>query len=259
MYIKNTTNIDGVWVGQGISAGTYVEIEPSKTILWANNDTVITDIGSGSLIVSSTTDSSGHIISPSAALNKLRGDGPTDTDGAPLTRTKTAPAGWNFQLRCISLCTAKIDGCFTKKTDGTTSGGFITVVHKDDNNTTLTVQEDITANCTQTIIYWEPTWDYEMIGGSFYQQSAPTDSIILNVVAVPDVPLAYGGSVPFAIGLDLLQVGSSSSIKMDGRSSKRLIYSATYHTNKFQIHFRHAAGIQHKGMLVFEMFKPNGV
>lgn len=49
--IKNNKQDSDVWVGQLIEPGQYHELQSSETSQWANNSKVLSDIGSGNLIV----------------------------------------------------------------------------------------------------------------------------------------------------------------------------------------------------------------
>jgi hypothetical protein len=56
-------------------------------------------------------------------------------------------------------------------------------------------------------------------------------------------------------GVNLKFVDPSDKVEADGRVSKYMSYSATYHTNKLRVILKHNAGIQHEVMLIIEMFK----
>jgi hypothetical protein len=256
-YVYNNTESNKTWCGQVVAANAYYLIEETKYAVWGGSDVVITDLSSGDLILSTAESSSGHISSAAVALERLRGHTSMDAEGAVFSRTKAAPAGWHFQLRCVEITTSSVSGCFTENVDGSTSGNFITATFKDIAGNTLTTQESVDTDCVLTIVDFEPSWDYEMIGGQLFQSAAPSSRVVLHVVAVPDVPAAYGGSVEFGKSINLQHIGQAGGINMDGRASKRLTYSATYHTNKLRMTFRHTAGMQHSCLLVFELFKPS--
>jgi hypothetical protein len=130
-----------------------------------------------------------------------------------------------------------------------------TIKFYDDQGTELTTQVDIDANCVKTVLDWEPPWDYEIIGGQFRQQALPPGNIYLGVIAVPDVPAAGGGSIEFVNGVNLKSVGLEDSVRSDGRTSKKLAYDATYHTNKLRFILRHDAGVQHTMDIMMEIFR----
>ena len=102
---------------------------------------------------------------------------------------------------------------------------------------------------------WEATHDLEIIGGYLKQAVIPSDDLRLWVVGVPDVPEAYGGSKPFVVNVNLKYIGLEEGVRVDGRAPKYMAYSATYHTNKIRMIFRHAAGTKYKLSMIFELFK----
>lgn len=183
-------------------------------------------------------------------------DAAKDSDGSLISRTKIAPAGWHYQLHCVEVSTSVLNGFVNDKYDGT-SYGFVT--HKCYNaaGTLLTNQLNIDTECVKTVVDWEPTFDYELIGGSIYQDTVPISNVRFWIVAVPDLPVSYGGSVVFGSGINLKYVNIAGTVSMDGRSPKRLTYSATYHSNKLRLIFKHNAGYKHEGMFLFELFKVN--
>lgn len=68
--IKNTTVSAKTWVGQEVAAGEYYEIQPNEEIRWANDSTVLSDIGSGDALVN---DGASDIIDVNKAINFLKG------------------------------------------------------------------------------------------------------------------------------------------------------------------------------------------
>jgi hypothetical protein len=108
------------------------------------------------------------------------------------------------------------------------------------------------ATCTKTVFEFEPSYDYEIIGGVVVIANSPTNDVRMWVVAVPDVPAAYGGSKVMANGPNFK---FKTQIETDGRVAKRLTYSSTTHTNKLQFIIQHPAGEQHNLMLNLEFYK----
>ena len=53
--IKNTDNEEHTWLGQTILPDEYFEIEPTELIKWQNDSKVLSDIGSGLLVVNNGT------------------------------------------------------------------------------------------------------------------------------------------------------------------------------------------------------------
>ena len=186
---------------------------------------------------------------------------PKDSDGSPMQRVKITTTGWHYQLHGIEFETAKLNSIYSKKVDNSDYGFGVIKFYKDVSGTETQItgddlnQDYLDVHCIKTIIEWEPTHDVEIIGGMMKQQAAPTEDVRLWVVGVPDVPANYGGSKPFVVNTNLRFIGTEEGIKVDGRAPKFLSYSATYHTTKMQMIFRHSAGFKHKLHMVFELFK----
>lgn len=184
---------------------------------------------------------------------------PVDSDGAPLSRVKMTTSGWAYQLHSIELETSKLDSVVELKEDNT-SWGFASIKYYQliDGVETLMsapTQGDLDTNCVKTIVDWEPTFDYEIMGGFLKQISVPSSDVRLWVIGVPDVPAIYGGSKLFISSINLRYLGTEEGIRVDGRAPKYLAYNATNHTNKIRIMLRHPVGMNHKLCFTMEIFK----
>lgn len=186
---------------------------------------------------------------------------PRDSDGSALNRTKITTTGWHYQLHGIEFETSKLNSLYSKKVDNTDYGFSTIKFYKDVSGVETEItggdlnQTFLDANCIKTVIDWEPTHDLEMIGGTLKQKTSPTQDVHLWVVGVPDVAEAYGGSKPFVVNIDLAYIGLEEGVSVDGRAPKYMQYSATYHTTKLRLIFRHAVGFNHKLHMIFELFK----
>ena len=177
-----------------------------------------------------------------------------DADGSLLARTKITATGWHFQAHSIEWTTSTLASVYNADSSGNDLG-FATVKFYDSNDAEITTAPEMTG-CVKTVIDWEPTFDYEMVGGSLHHASVPGSNCRLYVIAVPDIPAAYGGSIFFAQGgINLNHVGATGSIRLDGRAPKRLTYDATNHTNKLRFILKHTAGLVYTGMIVLELYK----
>jgi hypothetical protein len=196
-----------------------------------------------------------HVNTPSpeeAQLVKL--DAQTDSDGAIMQKLKITTTGWHLQLHTVEFSTSKRSIDHSKDSNGNDLS-FCTMKCYDSNNTEITTDEGLT-NCVKTVFSWEPTHDYDISGAYFYQLAKPTENVRMWTVGVPDVPAQYGGSKPFVQGgLNLKFLNSDNALQIDGKTPKWLQYSATNHTNKFSLTFKHEAGLVHLMMIVFEIFK----
>lgn len=180
---------------------------------------------------------------------------PKDSDGSPLQRIKITTSGWAFQLHGVEFTTSNLSSIYSKKSDGSDIG-FTTIKCYDEDNNLLTTQEDCDTLAIKTIVDWEPTYDYEIVGGFFKINAIPSEDVRLWVIGVPDVPIAYGGSKEFVSNINLKYIGLEEGIRADGRAPKYLEYSAVYHTNKMRLILTHPPGIKHNLHMILEIFKP---
>ena len=116
-------------------------------------------------------------------------------------------------------------------------------------------QTYLDSHCIKTLIDWEPTHDIEILGGMLKMNSVPSENLRMWTIGVPDVSEAYGGSKPFAVNINLKFIGTEEGVKVDGKTPKYLTYSATYHTTKLRMIFKHSAGFKHQLHMIFELFK----
>lgn len=194
------------------------------------------------------------IVSNSVAVDSIAVDSPpVDIDGRSLIRPVAAKAGWTYFYCPIEFTTAKLNSLNSKKHDNTNRSGISYKIY-DSNDAEITeVQNEV--NAVKTVVDFEPTYDYEVIGGQLQQHTKPTTNVRVWVIAVPDVAEQYGGSKEIVGGANLKFIDSTDKINADGRVSKYMTYNATNHTNKIRVILRHDAGIQHCAMLILEMFK----
>lgn len=178
----------------------------------------------------------------------------TDGDGYMLQRPKMAPKGWTFQARAIEFETAKLGSIYNKKHDGS-NWNDATLKFYDDEDNELTTQGDILASGVKTVLDWEPLYDYEVVGGFLSRITTISQDVRCHIIAIPDLTEGQGGSKLMVSGINLQYIDDGDRLTVDGRTSKRLNYNATYHTNKLRIQLDHPAGSQNKLMVVFEHYK----
>jgi hypothetical protein len=180
---------------------------------------------------------------------------PKDVDNTNLSRTKITKTGWHFQLHGMEMTTGLLNGVYNKDKNGNDLG-FAVIKFYDINDLELTTQVNIDASCVKTVITWEPTEDIEVIGGILEQAAAPNTNVRMWITAIPDVPLVYGGNVPFTNGgINLRYL--PNTLDLDGKTPKELKYDNVNHTNKFEITLKHDAGVQHTLLLLFKLFRLN--
>jgi hypothetical protein len=92
--IKNNDSVSHIWCGQEIQPTEYYQIQPSEESRWANDSTVLSDIGNSLALVN---DGSSDITNINDAINWLKSNVPVDVNATiettppfaePLYRTK---------------------------------------------------------------------------------------------------------------------------------------------------------------------------
>lgn len=181
-----------------------------------------------------------------------------DSDGAPMSRLKVAPSGWNFNLRMFEVRLSTIGSLINKTVTGADAGDVVMSLYNaagviiTDANTALATDS---TGCVKTVIDLEPPYDIYVAGGNMRAVSQPTDDILASVIGVPDIPAAYGGSKAFVQSINMKYIPIAQGVNADGRAAKWLQYSATYHTNKIRFQFTHPAGYQLWIGIMMETYK----
>lgn len=178
---------------------------------------------------------------------------PKDSDGASYARLKLATIGSKAMLDSMEIETSKLDGLYYKNHD-LTEVGFVVVKFYDINDVELTTQEELDSACVKTVVDYEPTNNFEIIGGKGVIMEIPTTDVRVWVIGAPDIPAQQGGSVPFLRGG--LNMRFHKEFHHDGRVPKFMSYNPLYHTNKFRFIFRHEAGSKHRFQIELEIFNP---
>lgn len=170
-----------------------------------------------------------------------------DTDGASIVRIKAAKRGWSFWAVPIEITTSTIGGSlYCKNVSGNDIAGLTCKIYDEINTeiTTAGLDNINLTNCIKTVLDFEPTFDYEMIGGSLRINGNPATDVRLWIIGAPDIPAIYGGSKEFASGVNLKFMAPDSSFDIDGRVTKYVTYNATDHRGKLRVILKHPAGTQ---------------
>jgi len=173
----------------------------------------------------------------------------TDSTGRPIHRMAITRSGFGLQCQTVEFETSKLSSVHNKDKDNDDLG-FAEMKFYDASDNELTTQTAIDSSCVRTDVLWEPTYDFEIIGGEIWQQSIPSQDVYTWFYN------EYSGHEFCSGGLNLKFLGANGCKKMDGRAPKLLPYNETYHTNRMVLVARHPAGFQHKVMFVMEFFKP---
>lgn len=247
-WIKNVSGETRSFVGTEVTDGSFHQISASKEIAFMENASILSWVANGDAQMSE--DGSTVITDPGVGIQFLNGyQKVRDTDGAEMTRIKMFKSGVAVRFHFFSFKTSDLtNGVYHKKLDGETNLNWITYKIFDSNGDEITDAEN-ESQATRTTLDWEPTSiNYEIVGGKFYQTERPAGNVYCWVVGVPDVPEAYGGSIPFCNSTNLKIMSSGMAFETDGRVPKSMIYDATNHTSKLRFIFEHGAGIQHECM-----------
>ena len=206
-----------------------------------------------------------HDNTPEAPIETLY-----DSDGAQIIKTKTTRAGWHYEPRSIDFLTSVYNSHYNRKHNGgdidsgTDYGDAVmkfynasdTELVKGGEESVEDFQIRLTANCTKTYLDWQPTYIMDIIGGMLQVLQAPTERAYVWAIIAPDIPEAYGGSVPFLAGGFNLQFFKAGNIEhFVGRGVKEIVPDFVYNTNKFRIIVKHPTGVQIGLQLYFEHFK----
>lgn len=179
----------------------------------------------------------------------------TDGDNASLIRNKMAPKGWNYHVRGMEFETSKLNSLENNDATGTDMGG-VTQKFYDVNDVELTTQGSIDTDCVKSQVDYEPIYDYEILGGWLSMPTTTTENIRIYAIGAPDIPANLGGSKSMICNLNARYMKENDRLRIDGRTSKRMPYDATYHTGKLRLIFKHAAGIKCEFELVLEQYRP---
>lgn len=180
-----------------------------------------------------------------------------DTDGATIVRSKAAKKGWSFWAIPIEITTSTLGTMYCKTSDGADIPWVNCKIY-DGNNAEITDPGPLGINldaCVKTVVDFEPTFDYEIIGGALRINSNPATDIRMWIVGAPDIPAEMGGSKEFASGLNLKFLAPDISFDIDGRVTKFLTYNATTHQGKMRIILKHPAGTEVNMQFVVHIYR----
>jgi hypothetical protein len=171
-----------------------------------------------------------------------------DSDGAVLSRIKMSRPKREFQIFCFELKTASLEP-FCKKNDGSDIP-FVSVKLLDASGEETLDPLD----AVSTVVSWQTDYSFEIIGAKLFQAENPSQDVRLWVIAAPDIPHEFGGSVDHVQGgMNLRMIGKS--YELDGRTTRAVDIIEGIPTNKFNFQFSHPAGFEHSCMITMEIFK----
>ena len=173
-----------------------------------------------------------------------------DADGAILQRVKQASQGFTYQARAMEIETSVLSSLVNIHEDGS-SWGDGTLKFYDSSDVELTTQANIDLYCVKTVLQWNPTYSYDLIGGFLEQISTPLVDIRLWAIGAPGI-----ADKVMINGVNLRYLTSGDRLLIDGRTSKYMQYiGAAPNANAMQMVFKHPTAYKMKIMVVWEHFK----
>lgn len=202
-------------------------------------------------------------------------DEPKDAEGRQLTRPVVTEPAWHYSPRSFDFYTSKHKSlynrahyCGASDNDATIDAspdlGDATVKFYDATNTLLVqgaeesdgdFQIRLTANCYKSVLEFEPTFNYDVLGAKLQFRNPPSDRAYFWFVAAPDVPAAYGGNVVFmGGGMNISFFSDKGYFECDGKSVSRVTYDGTYHSGKVALITKHGVGVQIGVQLILQFY-----
>ena len=181
-----------------------------------------------------------------------------DTDGAQIVRQKAAKRGWSFWSIPIEIVTSTLSGSLFCQDSNGVSFPWVSCKIYNSNDDEITTAGLLNANlntCVKTVIDFEPTFNYEIIGGTLRINSNPSQDVRLWIVAAPDIPAQLGGSKEFGSGINLKFLSADNAWDIDGRVTKAVTYDPVNHSGKLRMIIKHPAGLQVNLMFVVQIYR----
>lgn len=195
---------------------------------------------------------------------------PLDSDNVSLTRPKTTQTGWHYEPRALDFFTSKLNSLYNRKHDGAdmddgTDYNDATVKYYNSAGTQL-IQGELETNeafqirldtfCVKTVLDWQSTYAFDIIGGTLQIKNPPADRAYIWATVAPDIPENLGGSVPyFAGGFNLSFFYPGQSEGFNGRGVKSFAYDPIYNSNKIRFTVKHGVGVQIGIQIILDQFK----
>lgn len=182
----------------------------------------------------------------------------SDIDGIPFYRLKASKKGWSYWAVPVEFSTSTLSGTlFCQDSAGNDISWVNCKIYKADGSeiTTAGLAGINLTQCVKTVVDFEPTFDYEIVGGSLRVNSNPSQDVRLWIVGAPDIPAQYGGSKEFASGINVKFLAADNVLEVDGRVTKYMTYNATDHRGKLRMILKHPAGANVSFMIIIEIYR----
>lgn len=198
--------------------------------------------------------------SPFGPAQLVKFDGvATTADGRLSVRDTTANRTTNFKLRAITVHTADLTGGVHNVSPVSNQDYGDLTVHLYDANGNAITDEQNEGLAVKTVFDFDPTYNYEIIGGFMDLPSdlkdGTTNEWYISAVGVPDYPPQYYGQIDFISEVNLEAV-SASRVTSDGRAVSYMPYNygGNPYTNRLRFTIKHPVGIKKRFQIYIEHF-----
>jgi hypothetical protein len=202
---------------------------------------------------------SAHTGDPMHIDNLVKLDTPMNDEGKPIFVRSMTETDWHYSPHALDYYTSTYKSLYNRTEDGgtiaagTDCGDAVMRFFDADDNEIMhggyeeadeEYQARLTASCTKTVIDFEKTTPYDIIGCMLYVESTPDATAYMWVTVAPDIPKEYGGSKSL--------MGRGMNLKMMGRpmyphlffaeSCSRIMPDPVYRSGKIRITVKHQPG-----------------
>jgi hypothetical protein len=151
----------------------------------------------------------------------------------------------NFQMRVFSFQTSNPSSLHNSSP--TTAMSDVTYTCYDASGANVTSSP---STAVETVLDFMPSYAYEVIGGWMDVPDSSHADIVaagpgfwyISALGVPDIPAAYGGSIPFVYEVDIALVPSGQQRIESEAGAVQYLKPSAYHTNKLRWIIKHPAG-----------------
>lgn len=178
---------------------------------------------------------------------------PMDSDRTPIVRTKIVKAGSTFRSQSSEVTFSTLTGLLAKKNDASDVPNMSCSIFDGGGNQ---IVSSLLANtAVKTVIDWEPTFDYELIGHRIRILSNSLVDVRLWIVVTPDIADSAGGSIEIVSGMNLRYLPAGQEAVIDARVAKLLQYNAVSHSNKIRFIFKYPVTTNNTVMVSTELYR----
>lgn len=199
---------------------------------------------------------------------------PADSEDKPYVRVSQTQLDYHYGPRSLDFYTAKAGSLYNRKhdnagiDDGTDIGdavlrfyecgeyGAAVEMVQELGEEDVDFQSRLSQYCVKTVCEFEHAVGIDIWGAKWMFNPAPSERAYLWVIAAPDVPEAWGGSVAFmGGGMALHLMAPKNTVPFDAKTTKYMPYDETYHSGKVAIVLKHSAGEQIGIQLILDYYE----